>query len=162
MGRRFSTGLFPESFQVWKTARGDSHNVVGQNSPPHSFCSCFHNLSRVFSRFCRWFSAGTGRKSPQKACLQARKVKFSGFPQSQHPLLRLLRPFYLLFCLSLFLCQRGEMPPEYAKRLKICAHANSSDKIPLLKVLGVLRTFFQEGSKWVWAKPKVFPFYTIY
>ena len=26
---------------------------------------------------------------------------------------------------------------------------------PLAKVLGVLRTFFQEGSKWVWAKPKV-------
>ena len=29
-------------------------------------------------------------------------------------------------------------------------------KSPLLKVLGVLRTFSQEGSKWVWAKPKVF------
>ena len=29
-------------------------------------------------------------------------------------------------------------------------------KTPLLKVQGVLRTFFQEGSKWVWAKPKVF------
>ena len=127
---------FPESFQLWKPSCGGSPDVARQNSPLLAFRLRFHRLSRVFRRFCRWFSPGGGFQIPQKASPQAQNSRISGFPQSPHPLLRLLRPFYLLFCLSLFLCQRGEKTPECAKCLKIYAHANSSDKIPLIESSG--------------------------
>ena len=36
-------------------------------------------------------------------------------------------------------------------------HKNIGVKSPFIKVLKVLRKLFQKFSKWVWAKPKVFP-----
>ena len=57
------------------------------------------------------------------------------------------------FSLSVLTNRSARISPPFLASL----HVNFPPQAPLAKVLGVLRTFFQEGSKWVWATPKVFP-----
>ena len=85
---------------MWRTADGNSCQVRQPVSQERELPEKSHRFSRDFSRFRDQFSDSGCPKNRRKARRKRVFAEFLGFPQSPHPLLRLLR--LLFFFLSFF------------------------------------------------------------
>lgn len=103
---------FPESFPVWKTDVADLCDNVPSRAGLTGSSDHFNRLSRVFRPFCYRFSGKAAGKRAANPIYRAGKRDIFGFPQSQHPLLRLLRPYLSILSFSFSPTQ----PKESARR----------------------------------------------
>ena len=90
---------------MWRTADGNSCQVGQSVSQERGRREKSHRFSRDFRRFRDHFSDPGCPKNRRKALPERVFADFLGFPQSPHPLLRLLR--LLFFFLSFF-----SLPPR--------------------------------------------------
>ncbi len=86
---------------MWRTADENSCQMRQSVSQERGRREKSHRFSRDFRRFREQFSDPGCPKTHRKARQKRVFEEFCGFPQSPHPLLRLLRPYF--FFLSFFL-----------------------------------------------------------
>ena len=112
---------------MWRTADGNSCQVRQSVSQERGLREKSHRFSHDFRRFRDQFSDPGCPKNRRKARRKRVFAEFLGFPQSPHPLLRLLR--LLFFFLSFF-----PFPPR--TETVICGLAERWQKVRLSRTIG--------------------------